>query len=82
MLSLVPDVLEEAHPFDEDYKGYAKVSFIDIHENKKTGYICRDDFMAKNANEIKLYSGADIKEKEFYKKILKEEIVLFFLLFF
>lgn len=71
MLNLVPDVLEEAHSFDEDYKDYAKVSFTDIHENKKTGYICRDDFMAKNANEIKLYSNADIKEKELKKSFIR-----------
>lgn len=71
MLNLVPEVLEEAHPFDEDFIGYAKVSFKDNLNNKKEGYICRDDFMARSINEIKLYSSSDIKEKSLLKTPVK-----------
>ncbi len=72
MLTLVPEVLEEAEAFDEDFEGYAKVSFTDSYHNKRNGYICRDDFMAKNINEIKLYMPEDIKEKSLEKRATKK----------
>lgn len=71
MLPLVPCCLEEAHIFDREIKGYAYASYKDSYLNKQEGYLSRDDFMAKEKNQIKLYSKEEIIEKK-KEKITKK----------
>lgn len=63
MLTLVPTCLYEAHPFDQEYYGYAKVAFIDDFGCDRKGYLCRDDFAVEQIAKIKLYSEEEIKDK-------------------
>ena len=70
MLNLVPACLLDAHPFDEEYEGYAKVAFLDEFGSSKEGYLCRDDFAVDQIAKIQLYTKEEIvgKPKEKRRK--------------
>ena len=67
MLTLVPPCLHEAHPFDAEFKDYAKVAFKNDLGIEEKGYIYREDFIARQKSQIKLYSKEEIQNKNLMK---------------